>query len=66
MNKKSDKKRELKVGTKMEMEHTKVKKKARKIAETHLKEFPNYYNKKTGLPAMEKKLKKQSKGCKQK
>jgi hypothetical protein len=42
----------------MEMEHTKNKKKAAKIAKTHLKEIPNYYNNKTGLPAMERKLKK--------
>jgi hypothetical protein len=50
--------KELKTGVKMEMEHTKSKKKAKKIASTHLKEFPNYYNNKTGLPAMERKLSK--------
>lgn len=49
-------KRELKIGTKVEMEHTKSKRVARKIATDHLKEFRNYYSK--GLLPMEKKLKK--------
>jgi hypothetical protein len=49
-------KKELKTGAKMEMEHTKSKRKARKIAEDHLKEFPKYYDKKVGLPAMEKRM----------
>jgi len=57
MRKTTNVKKELKTGTKMEMEHTKSKKKAEKIAKTHLKEFPNYYNNKNGLPAMERKLK---------
>ena len=51
-------KAEIKKGIKMEQEHTKCKKKAKKIAADHLKEFPTYYNDKTGLPAMERKLKK--------
>lgn len=51
-------KSEIKKGTKMEMEHTKSKKVAKKIAKDHLREFPTYYNSKTGLPAMERKLKK--------
>lgn len=51
-------KTEIQTGIKMESEHTKNKKKANKIAMEHLKEFPKYYNKKTGLPAMEKRLKK--------
>ena len=51
-------KTEIQTGIKMEQEHTKSKKKAKKIAMDHLKEYPTYYNKKTGLPAMEKKLKK--------
>ncbi|NTU69816.1 hypothetical protein HGB13_03295 [bacterium] len=58
MKKKTEIKKELKVGTRMEMEHTKNRKKAKKIAKDHLKEFPNYYNNKTGLPAMERRLKK--------
>lgn len=51
-------KSELKKGAKMEQEHTKSRKKAKKIAVDHLKEYPAYYNDKTGLPAMERKLKK--------
>lgn len=45
---------EIKAGTKEEHEHTKKTKVARKIAMDHLKKLPNYYNKKTGLPRMEK------------
>ena len=51
----------LKTGIKMEMEHTKSKKVAKKIAETHLKETPLYYDQKVGLPAMERRLKKKGK-----
>lgn len=49
-------KKELKLGSKIEMEHTKSKRLATKIAKDHLREFPNYYTK--GLVPMEKKLKK--------
>ena len=49
-------KKELAIGMKIELEHTKSKKVAMKIAKDHLKEFPNYYTK--GLVPMEKKLKK--------
>jgi len=54
--------KELKLGMKIEMEHTKGmpvnlrKGFAKKIANDHLKEFSNYYSK--GLIPMEKKLKK--------
>lgn len=48
--------KELKIGTKIEMEHTKSKKVAEKIARDHLVEFPQYYTK--GIIPMEKKLKK--------
>lgn len=53
-------KQQLKIGTKIEMEHTKKKKVARKIATDHLKEFPGkkYY---TELQKMEKKLKTKTK-----
>ena len=47
-------KTQLRIGTKVEMEHTKSKKVAGKIAKDHLNEFPNYY---THLVKMEKKLK---------
>ena len=47
----------VKSGTKIEMEHTKDKKVAKKIAEDHLEEHLKYYDKEVGLPAMEKKLK---------
>lgn len=44
----------MKVGTKIELEHTKSKKVASKIAKDHLKEFgPRYY---VELIKMEKKL----------
>lgn len=49
-------KRELKIGQKIEMEHTKSKKVALKIAKQHICEFPKYYTK--GLIPMEKKLRK--------
>jgi len=48
-------KKELKIGAKIEMEHTTSKKKATKIAKDHLREFPNYYT--AGVLPMEKKLK---------
>jgi len=47
-------KKELKIGIKVEMEHTKSKKVAEKIAKDHLKEYPNYY---TEFKKFEKKLK---------
>lgn len=49
-------KKEIKSGTKHEMEHTKSKKVAKKTATDHLKKHPLYYDEKKGLPAMEKKL----------
>ena len=48
-------KKELKIGTRIELEHTKSKKVAAKIAKDHLREFPFYYTK--GVLPMEKKLK---------
>ena len=53
---KCDFKKEIKVGQKIELEHTKSKKFARKIAKDHLKEFSCYYSK--GLIPLERKLKK--------
>ena len=53
------KKSELDIGTMIEMEHTKSKKVAKKIAQQHICEYPNYYTK--GLIPMEKKLKKLNK-----
>jgi len=50
-------KKELEIGTKVEMEHTKSKTVARKIAMDHLNEFPHYYTK--GLLPMENRLKEQ-------
>ena len=52
-------KRELALGIKIEMEHTRSKKVAKRIAKHHIDEFPNYYSK--GLIPMEKKLKKNGK-----
>lgn len=37
-------KRELKLGTKMELEHTNIRSKAIKIAKDHLKDYPKYYS----------------------
>ena len=48
-------KKELKLGIKIEMEHTNSKKIAERIAKQHLIEYPHYYTK--GLIPMEKKLK---------
>lgn len=47
--------KELKIGTKIEMEHTRSKKVAERIAKQHLCEFPKYYSK--GLIPLEKRLK---------
>ncbi len=47
---------ELKIGTRIEMEHTKSKKVAEKIAKDHLREFNKYYT--LGVLPMEKRLKK--------
>lgn len=49
-------KKELAIGSKIEMEHTRSKKLATHIAKQHLCEFPNYYSK--GLIPMEARLKK--------
>lgn len=48
-------KKELRLGTPIEMEHTKSRAKAAHIAKTHLCEFPNYYS--AGIIPMERKLK---------
>lgn len=48
-------KRELKIGRRIELEHTRSKSLATKIAKDHLREFPNYYT--MGLLPMERKLK---------
>ena len=48
-------KKELKLGTPIEMEHTTSKRKAKYIASQHLCEFPNYYS--AGVIPMEKRLK---------
>jgi len=47
--------KELKIGSKLELEHTTSKRVATKIAKQHLCEHPNYYSK--GLIPMEKLLK---------
>lgn len=50
-------KKALDVGTKIEMEHTRSKKVAKRIAKHHIDELgPEYYDSKIGLPAMERKL----------
>ena len=49
-------KKQLKIGTKIEMEHTKDELVAKKIAKDHLMEFQNYYKE---LKKMENKLKRQ-------
>jgi len=58
MNNKKFSKWQIETGIKVELEHTKSKKIARKIALDHLNEFPTYY---THLLRMEKKLLKKSK-----
>ena len=51
--------KEIKVGTKIEMEHTDSKKIAKEIAMDHVTEFPDYYtNKKHGVKVSEKGLEK--------
>lgn len=52
--KKCNPKKELRLGTLIEMEHTKIKNVAMKIAKDHIKEFDCYYSK--GLIPMEKRL----------
>ena len=47
-------KKELSIGRKIEMEHTKSPKVAARIAKQHLCEFKNYYTK--GLVPMERRL----------
>ena len=47
-------KNQLKMGIKVEMEHTSDRKKAKQIALDHLAEYPKYY---TGLNKMEKRMK---------
>jgi len=49
-------KKELRLGAPIEMEHTKSRKTAMRIAKQHLCEFPHYYSK--GLIPMEKRLSK--------
>jgi len=49
-------KKELRLGTPIEMEHTNNRRVARRIAAQHICEFPNYYSK--GLIPLERKLKK--------
>ena len=49
-------KKEIKIGSRIEMEHTTSKKRARSIAMDHLKEHPYYYTK--GIVPMERRLKK--------
>ena len=49
--------KEIKLGTKIEMEHTDSKAKAKEIAMDHITEYPDYYsNKKHGVVASEKGL----------
>jgi len=52
-------KKELKLGIPIEMEHTKSRKVATRIASQHLCEFKNYYSK--GVLPMEAKLKRLNK-----
>jgi hypothetical protein len=49
--------RDLKVGIRIEMEHTSDPNVAKQIAKAHLSEFPHYYTSPKGLLNMEKKLK---------
>ena len=48
-------KNEIKLGVPIELEHTRSKKLAERIAKQHLAEFPHYYSQ--GLIPMEKRLK---------
>lgn len=52
--------KELEMGIKMEMEHTKSEKVAKKIAIHHLYEYPNYYS---SLKKMKMKMKKREMQC---
>jgi hypothetical protein len=51
-------KRQLSIGTKVEMEHTNSKRIAQRIAMDHLTEYPDYYKE---LTKMERKLEKRNK-----
>jgi len=51
-------KTQLRIGSKIELEHTNNKKVAQKIAKDHLNEFPTYY---TALVKMEKQLSRRKK-----
>ena len=53
-------KKEMHIGAKIELEHTKSKRLAKKISADHLKEFSCYYSR--GLVPMEKRLKKMQRG----
>jgi hypothetical protein len=52
------KKQGSKKGTKMELEHTPSRQLARNIAGNHEDEFSDYYDTKTGLPSLERRLSK--------
>ena len=52
-------KAQLKMGTRIELEHTKSKKLAERIAKDHLREHPEYYK---YLAKMKKKLKAKKRG----
>lgn len=54
--------KELKIGIKIEKEHTDSGEIAKRIAKAHLAEFPHYYTDTNGLLNMEKKLKKTPRG----
>ena len=54
--------KEIKIGAKFELEHTRSYSKAKKISAQHVCEFPTYYT--NGLIQMEKRLKKMQKGGK--
>jgi hypothetical protein len=53
------KEKSIDIGQKIELEHTNNPEIAKEISMDHLEEFEDYYDKKIGLPAMEKKLKKE-------
>lgn len=48
----------LERGIKIELEHTRSRTTAKRIAKHHIDEFPNYYDNKIGLPEMERRLRK--------
>jgi hypothetical protein len=54
-------KKDLEDGSKIEYEHTNNPDITKEIAMDHLEEFPEYYSKDIGLPAMERRLKKKEK-----